>query len=92
METFREKKTNFRKMFQSIERANNKIWGARITRVKQMIFSGGYFTLIVKFARLSTLENRVTYIVATAEWPQKVSYRDGNRASLKNTESMGKNI
>lgn len=57
-----------------------------------MIFSGGYFTLIVKFARLSTLENRVTYIVATAEWPQKVSYRDGNRASLKNTESMGKNI
>ena len=35
------RKKYFRKVFQSIERANNKIWGARITRVKQMIFSGG---------------------------------------------------
>ena len=35
------KKTHFRKMFQIIELTNNKIWGACITRVKQMIFSGG---------------------------------------------------
>ena len=52
----------------------------------------GYFTLIVKFARLTTLENRVTYKVATAEWPQKVSYRDENRASLKTRKAWQKHL
>ena len=84
------KKTHFRKNVSDYRAYKQQNMGSVYYQSKADDLFWGYFTLIVKFARLTTLENRVTYIVATAEWPQKVSYQDGNRASLKTRKAWVK--